>query len=62
MQMIKYFTLPAALLVASGEAAAIMHAGAPVQMPVPADAPWALGALGVLVSVVVARAIRNRKD
>lgn len=44
-------------LAASGSASAGM-----VHNPisVPADSPWALGALGVIVAVVVARIIRKR--
>ncbi len=38
--------------------AAIMHAFSAVSVPV--DSPWALGALGALVAVVVARVLRKR--
>lgn len=52
--------LSAALSVVAQQAsAAVMHAGAPVSVPV--DSPFALASLAVLVSVVAARAIAKRK-
>jgi len=61
MQKITPIAVVSALMAATGPAgAAVMHAGAPISVPV--DSPWALGALTVLLTVVVARAIKNRKD
>ena len=39
---------------------AVVHAGAPVTVPV--DSPLALGALGTFIIIVVARAIHKFKD
>jgi len=63
MQKITSQAVVAALMVAAGPASAgggSVHAGAAISVPV--DSPWALGALTVLLTVVVARAIKNRKD
>lgn len=62
MQRIKHISIASALMVVAGPASAgaVMHAGAPVSVPV--DSPWALGALAALVTVVAARAIKKRKD
>lgn len=49
----------ALFVVAQQASAAVVHAGAPVSVPV--DSPFALGSLAVLVSVVAARALAKRK-
>jgi len=59
MSLIKYILFVPVLVLGAGPAsAAIMHAFSAVSVPV--DAPWALGALGALVAIVVARAMRKR--
>ena len=61
MQAVKQISIASALMVMAGSdaLAAVMHAGAPVSVPV--DSPWALGSLAMLISVVAARAINKRK-
>lgn len=39
---------------------AVMHAGAPISVPV--DSPLALGTLAVFIAIVVARALHKFKD
>jgi hypothetical protein len=61
MQAFKQISIASVLMVMAGPnaLAAVMHAGAPVSVPV--DSPWALGSLVMLISVVFARAINKRK-